>query len=73
MGIMKVVPSRDANTLLAIIRANTATGTTIHSDKWRAYNTVSLLPIVTTHGVVNHLLHFVDPVTGVHPDSRELL
>ena len=71
LGYMEVVPSRDANTLLPIIRAHTAPGTTIHSDQWRAYSTVSSLPAVTTHGVVNHSLHFVDPATGVHTQTVE--
>ena len=66
LGYMEVVPSRDANTLLPIIQAHTAPGTTIHSDQWRAYSNVITLPAVHGHGVVNHSLHFVDPVTGVH-------
>ena len=64
---MEVVPARDANTLLPIITSHTAPGTTIHSDQWRAYKSVSMLPA----GVVNHSLHFVDPATGVHTQTVE--
>ena len=71
LGYMEVVQTRDAHTLLPIIRAHTAPGTIIHSDQWRAYNNVSSLPAVTAHGVVNHSLHFVDPVTGVHTQTVE--
>ena len=65
---MEVVPSRDANTLSPIIRAHTAPGT-IHSDQLRAYSTVISLHAVTTHGVVNNSLHFVDPATWMHTQT----
>ena len=71
LGYMEIVPPRDANTLLPIIQAHTAPGTTIHSDQWRAYSNVITLPAVHGHGVVNHSLHFVDPVTGVHTQTVE--
>lgn len=71
LGYMEVVPARDASTLLPIIRAHTAPGTTIHLDQWRAYSSVNTLPSVTAHGVVNHSLHFVDPATGVHTQTVE--
>ena len=71
LGYVEVVPSRDASTLIPIIQAHTAPGTTIHSDQWRAYNSVSTLPNVTAHGVVNHSLHFVDPATRVHTQTVE--
>ena len=71
LGYMEIVPARDAGTLLPIIRAHTAPGTTIHSDQWRAYATVNTIPAVTAHGIVNHSLHFVDPATGVHTQTVE--
>ena len=71
LGYMTIVPSRDAGTLLPIIRAHTAPGTTIHSDQWRAYDSVNTLPAVSTHEVVNHSLHFVGPAAGVHTQTVE--
>ena len=71
LGYMEIVPRRDAQTLLPIIRAHTAPGTTIHSDEWRAYSTVGQLPNVSNHSTINHSLHFVDPSTGVHTQHVE--
>ena len=71
LGYMEVVHRRDAATLLPIIRAHTAPGTIIHSDEWDAYRRVQSLPNVASHGVVNHSLHFVQPVTGVHMQHIE--
>ena len=61
---MEVVQRRDAATLLPIIQAHTAPGSIVQSDDWAAYRRVQQLPNVATHNVVNHSLHFVDPVTG---------
>ena len=46
LGYMEVVTARDARTLLPIIHAHTAPGTTIYSDEWRDYSTVSTIPAV---------------------------
>ena len=38
---------------------------------WAAYGGVAALPQGYQHATVNHSLHFVDPVTGVHRQSIE--
>ena len=71
LGYMEIVPRRDAATLLPIIQQHVLPGTTIWSDEWAAYNRVAAIPGVAGHGVVNHSLHFVDPVTGVNTQTVE--
>ena len=71
LGYMQIVQARNAATLLPIIARTVQPGTTIWSDKWRAYSRVGHLPGVTSHGVVNHSLNFVEPVTGVHTQAIE--
>ena len=71
LGYMEIVQRRDAATLLPIIQAHTAPGSIVHSDDWAAYRSVHQLGNVATHNVVNHSLHFVDPVTGVHTQNVE--
>ena len=71
LGYMELVPRRNAATLLPIISAHVAPGTTVYSDEWSAYNRVSTLPGVAGHGTVNHSLHFVDPTTGIHTQNVE--
>ena len=44
------------------IEAHTAPGRIVHSDEWEAYNRVQGLPTVSSHGVVNHFITFVDPL-----------
>ena len=72
LGFMQIVPNRQRVTLLPIIRAHTLPGTIIHSDDYATYRTaVGQLPNVAAHHIVNHSLHFVDPVTGIHTQHVE--
>ena len=68
---MEIVAQRDAATLLPIIRRHVASGSTVWSDEWSAYNRVSSHPNVNSHGVVNHSIEFINPTTGVHTQNVE--
>ena len=70
IGIMKVVPDRSAATLLPIIHDNIRHGSIIHSDQWAAYTRLRSDPRYDYRSV-NHSLHFVDPVAGVHTQTIE--
>lgn len=71
LGIMMLVGSRDAATLLPLIQQHVRPGTTVWSDEWRAYRRVQSLPAVGQHQSVNHSVNFVDPVSGVHTQHIE--
>ena len=71
LGYMEVVPDRTAATLLPIIQSHVANGTIIHSDKWRAYQSIQqTIPQVSSHETVNHSVEFVSS-TGVHTQHIE--
>ena len=68
---MQLVDSRDAATLLPIIRAHTTLGTIIHSDEWAAYSTISRDIPHVQHATVNHTIAFVNRTNGVHTQNIE--
>ncbi|KAI8792526.1 putative transposase protein [Biomphalaria glabrata] len=65
------VASRDAVTLLTLIRENIEPGTTIISDCWKAYSRLSNEDF--QHFTVNHSYNFVDPETNAHTQNIERL
>ena len=71
LGVMVMVPCRNAATLLPIIQQHVRPGTVVRSDEWAAYRRVQQLPAVSQHGTVNHSIEFVNPSTGVHTQSIE--
>ena len=72
LGHMEIVPDRTRTTLLPIIQAiDTLPNTVIHSDDYSTYAAVGQLPNVARHGIMNHSLHFVDPVTNIHTQHIE--
>ena len=70
-GYMEIVQSRDKVTLHSIIQQHTLPNTVVHTDERAAYGRMTSLPNITSHTVVNHSLHFVDPVIGVHTNNIE--
>ena len=67
VGVMQVVPSCDAATLLPIIQQYTKPGTEVWSDEWSTYSNTT----VSRHRTVNHSVHLKDPVTGIHTQFIE--
>jgi transposase-like protein len=66
---LEIVDKRCADTLLPIIGKVCMERSVIHSDGWAAYHRISELGF--EHTTVNHSLHFVDPVTGIHTQNVE--
>ena len=62
------VDTRDADTLLRIIRERIEPGTTIVSDCWKAYR--SLEEAGFEHLTVNHSIEFIDAHTGAHIERQ---
>ena len=70
-GYMEIVKSRDRATLHGIIQQHILPNAVVHTDEWAAYGWMTSLPNMTSRAAVNHSLHFVDPVTGVHTNNVE--
>lgn len=70
VGYMEVVERRNAETLLPIINRVVRAGSTIHSDEWAAYSSISSR-LGFEHSVVNHSLNFVTPRTLTHTQHIE--
>lgn len=66
---LTIVPNRSSDTLLPIIHEISREGTIIVSDKWAGYRRLQETGI--HHLTVNHSLHFVDPITGIHTQNIE--
>ena len=66
---MYAVPDRSAETLLTTIQECILPGTTIISDKWRAYSGIESLSQNYKHLQVNHSENFKDPETGAHTNT----
>jgi transposase-like protein len=66
-SFFRVVPSRNKDTLLAIIKESILPGTTIISDCWKSYDCLKDEGYV--HLTVNHSITFKDKTTGAHTNS----
>jgi transposase-like protein len=65
----EVVGDRSADTLIPIIQKYIKPGTTIISDCWKAYSSLSSLNY--KHYTVNHSKEFVNQSTGAHTNTIE--
>ena len=65
----KIVPRRDAATLLPIFQSHVQSGAVVHSDEWRAYCRIQS-QLGLQHHTVNHTIQFITP-TGVHTNHIE--
>ncbi|KAK4882185.1 hypothetical protein RN001_005504 [Aquatica leii] len=72
-GIILYIENRSRQAIIKCILKHVLPGTEIWTDKWRAYDTLSLLDGVSPyiHKSVNHSNNFVDPETGVHTNYIE--
>ena len=64
------VPDRSAETLISVIREYVRPNSIIFTDMWRGYASLAD-ELSVTHQTVNHSLHFMDPITGVHTNTIE--
>ena len=72
LGYMQMVDTRDAATLLPILRAHTVPGTVIHSDEWTSYTRISEdIHHLQQHETENHSVEFVNRANGVHTQNTE--
>jgi transposase-like protein len=69
IGFMKIVDNRAETALLPIIKEIVRPGTRIYSDQWAAYRNLNMHGYI--HQTVNHSLHFVNPISGVHTQNIE--
>lgn len=73
-GVMRVVPSRSAATLLPIIQQHVRAGNTVYvmsGQHMHTSNCVQQLPPVNPHSVMSHTLHYVDPAREIHTQNIE--
>lgn len=67
--VLRLVDKRGRKELIPIILHHVRMGSTIMSDEWRPYRTLS--DFGYNHMTVNHSRWFVDPRTGAHTQHIE--
>ncbi|XP_041837970.1 uncharacterized protein LOC121637767 [Melanotaenia boesemani] len=67
--VLRVVEQRSRRHLVPLIAHHVRLGSSIISDQWRAYRTLTALGY--NHHTVNHSMFYVDPNTGAHTQHIE--
>ena len=67
--VVEICDDRKAETLIPIITSTVRPFSTIFSDQWKAYNTLSYYGF--NHYTVNHSRNFVEPNTGANTQKIE--
>lgn len=71
--VVVYIRNRSVEVIISKICKHVIPGSEIWTDKWRAYDQLSILSGVSpyTHKSVNHSIYFVDPNTGVNTNFIE--
>ncbi|KAI5152063.1 hypothetical protein ENBRE01_2540, partial [Enteropsectra breve] len=69
---LKMVPNRRKITLGPLIEKHIAHGSDVHSDKHKTYLSIFKNNPNYNHSYLNHMLHFVDSVTGCIPRTLKI-
>ena len=70
VGFMEIVENRGAEILLPIIQSVVRPVSIVHSNEWQSYRQIQGRTGLS-HRTVNHIINFVETITGVHTQNIE--